>query len=70
MIRSPRESVEIEKKAATVPPKFRALYRRAMLGKSRKDAMEAFCAECMGWSSEECESEACPHYSFRGVHRR
>ena len=46
-------------------------YRLAMQGKSRKHAINAFCAECMGWeaplarSIRECTSPACPLYPYR-----
>lgn len=30
-----------------VPAKYKAMYKRAMTGKSRKAAMLVFCAECV-----------------------
>jgi len=51
-----------------MPKKYRHIYTRAMQGKSRKAAMNAFCLECCGWQRKEvaaCTSEACPLYCFR-----
>jgi len=50
------------------PPKFRALYRKAWAGESRKAAIRAMCLECVGYSPEEvrrCTAPACPLYEFR-----
>jgi hypothetical protein len=51
-----------------VPPKYRQMYDRAMKGKSRKAAMQALCAECVGWVSTEikfCTDKGCPLYPYR-----
>ena len=67
---TPSQLEEMERKAADVPPMFRALFIRAMTGNSRKDAMEYQCAECMGFSTDPCTSRAtCPAYKHRRVHR-
>jgi hypothetical protein len=66
---TPREDAEIAQKAAEIPVRFRPLYLRAIHGKSRRDAMEAFCAECLGWSSEACGETSCPLHRFRRVHK-
>ena len=50
------------------PPKYRAMYKRAMTGKSRKAAMQVFCAECVGYVSAEiklCTDKGCPLYPYR-----
>ena len=36
-----------------IPPKYRAMYKRAMSGKSRKAAMRIFCLECVYYSEME-----------------
>ena len=51
-----------------IPRACRATYERAMQGKSRKAAMHAFCAECMGWQVTEvfrCTDTGCPLYPYR-----
>ena len=45
-----------------VPAKYKAMYKRAMTGKSRKAAMSVFCAECVGYVSSEiglCSDKGC-----------
>jgi len=34
-----------------VPKSFQDTHKRAMWGRSRKMAIFAFCAECMGWET-------------------
>ena len=53
-----------------VPAKYKAMYKRAMTGKSRKAAMSVFCAECVGYVSSEiglCSDKGCPLYPYRQV---
>ncbi len=55
--------------ARDIPPKYRAMYKRAMSGKSRKAAMRIFCLECFGYSEMEvslCTDPNCPLYPYRG----
>ncbi len=52
-----------------IPPKYIAMYKRAMGGKSRKAAMRIFCLECVGYSEMEvslCTDPNCPLYPYRG----
>jgi hypothetical protein len=54
-----------------VPDRFQTVYRRAMKGTSRKAAIKAFCAMCMGWSLSEvrhCTAPDCPLFPYRHVH--
>jgi hypothetical protein len=51
-----------------VPPRFRAIYRKGIAGKSRKAAIRAFCLQCTGWSASEvqrCTSTSCPLFPYR-----
>jgi hypothetical protein len=51
-----------------VPAKYRAIYARAMTGKSRKAACRAFCLQCVAWSEAEvrrCTAPDCPLYPYR-----
>ena len=53
-----------------VPVKYRAMYKRAMSGESRKTAMQAFSAECVRWTIKEvklCTDTGCPLYPYRQV---
>lgn len=46
----------------------RRVYERAMRGRSRRAAIEAFCAMCMGWDRQAvpgCTAPACPLYPYR-----
>ena len=58
----------VKKREASMPRTFRKTYREAVSGKSRKSAIAAFCAECVGWQREEvrlCSALACPLYAYR-----
>ncbi len=60
----------IETRAADYPLRYKATYRKAMAGKSRKAAMTAFCVMCMGYQAHEvkrCTAPACPLYPYRGA---
>ena len=51
-----------------VPAKYRALYKRAMSGKSRKAATRCFCLQCVGWQPSEvakCTAPGCPLFPYR-----
>jgi hypothetical protein len=51
-----------------IPEVKRELYQRAMLGRDRKAAMDAYCLECCGWVDEEvflCTDPGCPLYPYR-----
>ena len=57
-----------EKRLSDVPPKYRALYRKAWDRRSRKSAVRGFCLECCGWNENEvrlCTAPACPLYEYR-----
>lgn len=50
------------------PKKYRAIYRRAMTGRSRTAAIRAMCLQCGGYSEKEvtlCTSPNCPLFSYR-----
>ena len=54
--------------ARDVPPKYRALYQKAIGKKSRKAAIRSFCIECVGYQEVEvklCTDTTCPLYKYR-----
>lgn len=58
----------IAERRVQIPNLYRAIYDRAITGKSRKAAMHAFCLECCGWQIKEvflCTSPQCPLYPYR-----
>ena len=51
-----------------MPRKYRALYRRALSGRSLKASIRAHCLMCVGWDSAEvrlCTASTCPLYPHR-----
>jgi len=61
-------SQKIQDRAANYNSSSREIYMRAMRGRSRKDAMTAFCTMCMGYNPnevKECTDPACPLYPYR-----
>lgn len=55
-----------------VPVRSRAIYEKAMSGRSRKAAMRVFCLECCGWQVNEvfeCTDVGCPLYPYRPTSR-
>jgi hypothetical protein len=59
---------QIEQRRVQIPKLYRALYERAIAGRSRKAAMHACCLECCGWQIKEvflCTGLACPLYPYR-----
>ena len=55
----------VREKLKRIPPSMRPAYILAMSGKSRKAADRAGCRECMGWTTNDCDNCACPHYPYR-----
>lgn len=49
------------------PPKYRAMYNRAMSGKSRKAAMRIFCLECVYYSEMEVSLCTDPQLPFVSI---
>jgi hypothetical protein len=67
-----RRERQVSNHREQMPRACRATYERAMAGKSRKAAMAAFCAECMGWQVAEvfrCTDRGCPLYPYRPLSR-
>lgn len=61
-----RES--IAQRLVQMPRQYRAIYKKAVSGKSRKAAMHAFCLECCGWQIKEvflCTDLGCLLYPYR-----
>jgi hypothetical protein len=57
-----------EKRLLQIPKIHQATYKSAMTGKSRKNAVKAFCLECVCWQKEEvrlCTDTGCPLYPYR-----
>jgi hypothetical protein len=60
----------VQRKLKLMPKSRRNRYLQAMSGRSRKAAIDAFCAECFGWENvpgnvRNCTSSACPLYRYR-----
>ena len=57
------------KRMKAMPKRYRSIYQRAFSGKaSPREAIKAFCLECVGWQREEikkCTCSACPLYAYR-----
>jgi len=61
-------SDKVLKKMADIPQVYRQTYRRAMLGKSLRAAVNSFCLECVGYQREEvknCTAVDCPLFPYR-----
>ena len=50
------------------PERYKAMYRRAMSGKSPRTAILVHCTACMGWEGHEvpkCTAPNCPLFPYR-----
>lgn len=59
---------QIEQRLSQIPKIYRAIYKSAMKGTSRKSAIHSFCLQCTGYEKEEvrlCTDLSCPLYEFR-----
>jgi len=66
-------SAAVISRLAEVPATMKRAYLRAVGGKSRPNAIRAFCAECVGWERAEvraCTALACPLYAYRPFQKR
>ena len=65
----PKKRAMVEKRAADVPISARQGYVRSALGEaSPRQAIKAFCLECVYWIRPEvsmCTALACPLYEYR-----
>ena len=64
---SEREA-QIAERRSQMPRKYRAMYDRAVSGRSLRAAVNAQCLECVCWQSREvtlCTDLACPLYAVR-----
>ena len=61
--------LKILKRLDAIPQKYRNIYIKAFSGKaSPRQAIKAFCLECVYWQKEEirkCTCPACPLYRLR-----
>jgi len=65
---SQKRSTQISERRAQMPRKYRAVYDRAVSGKSLRAAVNSFCLECCYWQSREvtlCTDLACPLWAVR-----
>ena len=63
---------QVNERLRQMPRSYRGMYRKATSGTSRKAAMHAFCAECVGWVIQEvylCSDAGCPLYPYRPTSR-
>jgi len=68
LLEGQREAVRA--KALEMPKGFRHTYLKAVLTHSLRAAIDAWCAECMGWEDverqvRECASLDCPFHKYR-----
>jgi len=65
----PPQRAAIRDRASQIPQRYTGGYLRAVSGKGRpKDAIKAFCLECVGWQRAEvtqCTALGCPLYTYR-----
>jgi hypothetical protein len=64
---------QIVQRMAQIPKIHQAVYKSAVSGKSRKNAVKAFCLECVCWQKEEvrsCTDLGCPLYPYRPYKNR
>jgi hypothetical protein len=67
-VSGPAKDTAVGAKLEQMPETHRRTYVRAMSGRSLRAAVNAFCAECVGWNRREiarCTALACPLYSYR-----
>ena len=60
--------LQVEQRRAQMPRSYRAVYDRAVKGRSLRAAINSFCLECVCWQIEEirnCTDLGCPHFSLR-----
>jgi len=59
---------DMKKCRYTIPERYKAKWRAAEKGKSRKAAIDLFCLMCMGFERESvrgCTAPDCPLFKFR-----
>ena len=57
-----------DERLSQMPETCKGIYKKAMTGKRRGQAVKAFCQECMGYVREEiklCSDTGCPLYPYR-----
>ncbi len=65
---SQKRQEKIAQRMAQIPKIHQAVYKSAVEGKSRKNAIKSFCLMCVGDEKEEvrlCTDLACQFYAFR-----
>lgn len=58
----------IAERRAQMPRSYRALYDKAVSGKSLRAAINSFCLECVCWATNEvrnCSDKGCPLWAVR-----
>ena len=51
-----------------IPRKYKGLYKKATINRSRKAAIRSFCLECCGYQEKEvklCTDTGCTLYKYR-----
>lgn len=67
-LRPRADEQRLKERLAQMPPLYRGQYKRAMQGRSRQSAIDAFCLMCVGWQRQEvalCTDPACPLWLHR-----
>jgi hypothetical protein len=63
-----KREAQIASRRAQMPRSYRAVYDKAVSGKSLRAAINSFCLECVCWQIEEirnCSDVGCPLYTVR-----
>jgi len=67
----PKEFTDQAISEQEIPKKYRAMYRKAVSGRSRKTAINVFCLYCQGWENgarqgvADCSCTGCPLWVYR-----
>lgn len=67
-MKSSKRQSQISERRSQIPRLYRAIYDKAVTGKSRKAAMHSFCLECCGYQITEvyaCTDLGCSLYPYR-----
>ena len=69
-----KRTTAVEKRLESIPESMRKTYARASIGKaSPREAIKAFCCECMGHVRSEiphCTDLGCPLFHLRPYQKR
>ena len=70
---NPIRKKRIEQKLKQMPQSYRAIYKKAVGGKSPASAVKSQCLECMGYQRTDipgCTAIACPLWPYRPYQKK